>query len=164
METKFTSGQQHNDYEEEDHSYLITVPEEAETRGAAVLNDMIQTCKEIHLKQRSDMNKIFGYHNTTLSKDNVGETEQVTLGVTEDRRENTSQFDLAYIDVSGQEVLAAFDSYSTETSLLRELIEEGKLEIKKTPNSSKINGIGGVARGCTYLNDLNNFLLLQAVR
>ena len=144
---RFTSGQQHNDDDEEDHSYLITVPEETETRGAAVLNDMIQTRREIHLKQGSDMNEIFGYYNTTLSKDNVGEeTEQVTLGVTEDRRENTSQFDLAYIDVSGQEVLAAFDSCSTVTLLLRELIEEGKLEIKETPNRSKINGIGGVAR------------------
>ena len=57
---RFTSGQQHNDDEEEDHSYLITVPEETETRGTAVLNDMILTRREIHLKQGSDMNKIFG--------------------------------------------------------------------------------------------------------
>ena len=103
---------------------------------------MIQTRREIHLKQGSDMNEIFGYHNTTLNKDNVEEEqEQVTIGVTEDRRENTSQFDLAYIDVSGQEVLAAFDSCSTATLLLREVIEEGKLEIKKTSTSCKINGI-----------------------
>ena len=98
---KFTTGQQHNDDEEEHHSYLITVPEETETIGVEVLNDMIQTGREIHLKQGSDINDIFGYHNTT---------EQVTLEVTEDRRENTSQFDLAYIDIGGQEVLAAFDS------------------------------------------------------
>ena len=65
------------------------------------------------------MSKIFGYYKTLLNKDNVRkETEQVTLGVTEDRRENTSQFDLAYIDVSGQEVLAAFDSCSKATLLL----------------------------------------------
>ena len=87
---------------------------------------MIQTRKEIHLNQGSDTIDIFGYYNTTWSKDNVGGTEQVTLGVTEDRRENMSQFDLAYIDVDGQEVLAAFDSCSTATLLLRELIEEGK--------------------------------------
>ena len=68
---RFMSGQQHNDDEDEDHSYLITVPEETETRGTAVLNDMIQTRREIHLKQESDMNEIFGYHNTTLSKDYV---------------------------------------------------------------------------------------------
>ena len=71
---RFTSGQQHNDDDEENHSYLITVPEETETKGAAVLNDMIQTRREIHLKQGSDMNEIFGYHNTTLSKDYVNLT------------------------------------------------------------------------------------------
>ena len=49
--------------------------------------------------------------------------------------------------MSGQEVLAAFDSCSTATLILRELIEEGKLETKKTQNKSKINGIGGLARG-----------------
>ena len=64
-------------------------------------------------------------------------SEQVTLGVTEYRRKNTSQFDLGYIDVGGQEVLAAFDSFSTATLLIRQLIEEKKLEIKKTSNSSK---------------------------
>ena len=71
----------------------------------------------------------------------------MTLGVTEDRRENTSQFDLAYVDVSGQKVLTAFDNASTATLLLRELVEEGKIEIKETFNRSKINGIGGAARG-----------------
>ena len=86
---------------------------------------MDQTRREIHLKQGSDMSEIFGYYKTLLSKDNE-ETEQVTLGVTEDRRENTSQFDLAYVDVSGQEVLTAFDSYSTVTLLLLELVEEGR--------------------------------------
>ena len=63
--------QQHNDDEEENHSYLITVPEETETKVEAVLNNMIHTGREIHLKQESDMNEIFGYHNTTLSKDYV---------------------------------------------------------------------------------------------
>ena len=59
---------------------------------------MDQTRREIHLKQGSDMSEIFGYYKTLLSKDNDGEeTEQVMLGVTEDRRENTSQFDLAYV-------------------------------------------------------------------
>ena len=141
------SGQEQNDDEEKDHSYLMTVTEETETKGAAVLNDMIQTRKEIHLKQGSDITDIFGYQNTTLSEDYVGETEQVTLGVTEDRRKNMSQFDLAYIDVSGQEVLAAFDSCSTSTLIHRELIDEGKLEVTKTSSSSNINGIGGVAKG-----------------
>ena len=39
---RVTTGQQHND-DEENHSYLITVPEETETRCTAILNDMDQT-------------------------------------------------------------------------------------------------------------------------
>ena len=125
----------------------MTVTEETETKGAAVLNDMIQTRKEIHLKQGSDITDIFGYQNTTLSEDYIEESEQVTLGVTEDRRKNMSQFDLAYIDVSGQEVLAAFDICSTTTLIYRELIDEGKLEVINTSINSNVNGIGGVAKG-----------------
>ena len=107
---------------------------------------MIQTRKEIHLKQGSDITKIFGYQSTKLNEADVEVTEQVTLGVTEDRRKNMSQFDLAYIDVSGEEVLAAFDSCSTATLIHRELIDEGKLEVTKTSSNSNINGIGGVAK------------------
>ena len=76
-----------------------------------------------------------------------GRTDQVTLVVTEDRRKNTSQFDLAYIDVGGIEVLAAFDTCSTATLIHRELIDEGQLEVTETTNNSNINGIGGVAKG-----------------
>ena len=141
------SGHGRNDDEEKDHSYLMTVTEETETKGAAVLNDMIQTRKEIHLKQGSDITKIFGYQSTKLNEADVEVTEQVTLGVTEDRRKNMSQFDLAYIDVSGEEVLAAFDSCSTSTLIHRELIDGGKLEVTKTSSNSNINGIGGVAKG-----------------
>ena len=82
-----------------------------------------------------------------MNKADGEETEQVTLGVTEDRRKNISQFDLAYIDVSGEEVLAAFDSCSTSTLIHRELIDEGKIEVTKTSSNSNINGIGGVAKG-----------------
>ena len=132
------SGQEQNDDEEKDHSYLMTVTEETETKGAAVLNDMIQTRKEIHLKQGSDITNIFGYQSTTLNEADVEVIEQVTLGVTEDKRKNMSQFDLAYIDVSGEEVLAAFDSCSTATLIHRELIDEGKLEVTKTSSNSNI--------------------------
>ena len=58
-----------------------------------------------------------------------------------------SQFDLAYFDVSEEEVLAAFDSCSTATLIHQELIDEGKLEVTKTSSNSNINGIGGVAKG-----------------
>ena len=119
----------------------MTVTEETETKGAAVLNNMIQTRKEIHLKQGSNITKIFGYQSTKLNEADVEVIEQVTLGVTEDRRKNMSQFDLADIDVSGEEVLAAFDSCSTSTLIHRELIDEGKLEVTKTSSNSNINGI-----------------------
>ena len=77
----------------------------------------------------------------------MDETDHVTLGVTEDRRKNISQFDLAYIDVDGEKVLAAFDSCSTTTLIHRELIDEGKLDVTRTSSNSNINGIGGVAKG-----------------
>ena len=69
---RVTAGQHHND-DEENNTYLIIVPEETETRSTAILNDMDQTRREIHLKQGSDMSEIFGYYKTLLSKDNVGE-------------------------------------------------------------------------------------------
>ena len=125
----------------------MTVTEETETKGAAELNDMIQTRKEIHLKQGSDITNIFGYQSPAVNEVNIDEIDHVTLGITEDRRKNISQFDLAYIDVSGEEVLAAFDSCSTATLILRELIDEGKLKVTKTSSNSNINGIGGVAKG-----------------
>ena len=108
---------------------------------------MVETQKEIHLKQGTDITNIFGYQNTTVNGNNGRETNQVTLGITEDRRKNISQFDLAYIDVGGEEVLAAFDSCSTATLIHRELIDEGKLKVTETSSSSNINGIGGVAKG-----------------
>ena len=113
----------------------MTVTEQTENKGAAVLNDMIQTRKEIHLKQGSDITNIFGYQSTKLNEADVEETEQVTLEVTKDRRKNISQFDLAYIDVSGEVVLAAFDSCSTSTLIHRELIDERKIEVTKTSSN-----------------------------
>ena len=44
------SGQNQNDDEEAGHTYLMTVTEETENKSVAVLNDMIQTHKELHLK------------------------------------------------------------------------------------------------------------------
>ena len=76
-----------------------------------------------------------------MNETNSGETDHVALGITEDRRKNISQFDLAYIDVGGEEVLAAFDSCSTATLMYREIIDDGKLEVTETSSSSNINGI-----------------------
>ena len=77
----------------------MTVTEETETKGVAELNDMVETRKENPPKTRSDITNIFGYQSTTVNGTNNGETNQVALGITEDRRKNISQFDLAYIDV-----------------------------------------------------------------
>ena len=96
------TGQSPEDVEED--SYLMTVTEETETKGVAELNDMVETRKEIHLKQGTNITNIFGYQNTAVNGTNGGETNQVTLGITEDRRKNLSQIDLAYIDVGGEEV------------------------------------------------------------
>ena len=46
---------------------------------------------------------IFGYTN-------LDEPGQVAFVAMEDRRNNEAQFDLAYVDVDGEEILIAFDS------------------------------------------------------
>ena len=134
----------------------MTATEETDTKGAAELDNMIVTRKEIHLKQGMDIAKIFGYQSPRVPEGNEGKTDQVTLVVTEDRRKNISQFDLAYIDVGGAEVLAAFDTCSTATLIHRELIEEGKLKVTETSSNSNINGIGGVAKGKVVVVELEN--------
>ena len=65
----------------------------------------------------------------------------------EDRRNNLAQFDLAYIDINGHEVLAAFDSCSSTTLIERELMEEKDLQFEETNEKSKIAGIGGTTDG-----------------
>ena len=63
----------------------MTVTEETETKGVAELHDMVETRKEIHLKQGTDITNIFGYQSTTENETDNGDTNQVALGVTEDR-------------------------------------------------------------------------------
>ena len=58
-----------------------------------------------------------------------------------------AQFDLAYVDVDGEEVLAAFDSCSSTTLIHRELVDEGRIKVIKTQDKSDIKGIGGTAKG-----------------
>ena len=52
----------------------MIVTEETETKGAAELNDMVETRKEIHLKQGTDITNILGYQSTTVNGINNGET------------------------------------------------------------------------------------------
>ena len=95
------------------------------------------TSKEAQIHPTSN---IFGYMNRN-------EPEQVTLAVVEDRQGNMAQFGLAYIDVDGHEILAAFDSCSSTTLIHRELTEEGDIQVERTTENSKIAGIGGTADG-----------------
>ena len=130
-------------------SYLMIMSEESESRGREELDDMNDARKEIHLKRGTDTSDIFGY----MDKE---EPEQVALAVVEDRRKNISQFDLAYIDVDGQEVLAAFDTCSTTTLIHRELVEGGKIKVTETQDDAEISGIGGVTKGRVVTLELFN--------
>ena len=82
---------------EEEETYLMTATEEIDTKGTAELDNMIVIRKEIHLKQGMNLANIFGYQRPKVLQGNEGKTDQVTLVVTEDRRKNISQVDLAYI-------------------------------------------------------------------
>ena len=89
---------------------------ESESRREKELDDISDARKQIHLKRGADTSDIFGYIRNH-------EPEEVALAVVEDRRQNLAQFDLAYIDVNGHEILAAFDSCSSTTLIERELSE-----------------------------------------
>ena len=74
----------------------MTVDEEVESSSEKELDDMNDTRKEIHIKTSTDTMDIFGYTNTD-------DTEQTSLVIVEDRRNNEAQFDLAYVDIAGEE-------------------------------------------------------------
>ena len=57
-----------------------------EEEGAAELDNMIVTRKEIHLKQGIDIANIFWYQSPKVPEGIEGKTDQVALVVTEDRR------------------------------------------------------------------------------
>ena len=78
--------------------------------------------KEIHIKTHMDTIEFFDHMNTQ---------EHTTLVVVEDRRNNEAQFDLAYTDIDGEEILTAFDSCSNTTLIHKELINEGKVQVLK---------------------------------
>ena len=124
----------------EQTSLLMMMADESESRGEKELDDINDARKQIHLKRGADTSDIFGYIDANVD-------EQVALAVVEDRRDNLAQFDLAYIDINGHEVLAAFDSCSSTTLIEHELIEEKGLQFEQTDEKSKIAGIGGTTDG-----------------
>ena len=113
---------------------------ESESRRKEELDDISNARNQIHLKRGADTSDIFGYIRRH-------ESEEIALAVIEDRRQNLAQFDLAYIDVDGHEILAAFDSCSSTTLIERELSESDKIQFERTDEESKIAGIGGSTEG-----------------
>ena len=73
-----------DDDDETHNSYLIVVPEETEAKGNEVLNDMEHTRMKIQFKQGKDMGGMF---NVLKEEYNDVDKEQISLGMTEDRRE-----------------------------------------------------------------------------
>ena len=127
----------------------MTVDDEVESRSEKELDDMNDTRKEIHIKRSTDTLDIFGYTNLDASG-------QVALVKVEDRRGNEAQFDLAYADIDGEEILTAFDSCSNTTLVHKELIDEGKINVIEIRDSSNIKGIGGTTKGKVVTMDLTN--------
>merc|ERR1711923_667557 len=126
--------------ESEQTSLLMLKAKESESRREKELDDINDARKQIHLKRGADTSDIFGYIRNH-------EPEEVALAVIEDRRQNLAQFDLAYIDVNGHEILAAFDSCSSTTLIERELSENDKIQFERTDEETKIAGIGGSTDG-----------------
>ena len=104
------------------------------------LDDMNSIHKEIHINTSTDSLDIYGY----IDRANK---EQTSLVMVEDRRNSEAQFDLAYTDIEGQEILTAFDSCSDTILIHRELVDGGKVKVVSTQNNSNIKGIGGTAKG-----------------
>ena len=101
----------------------MTVDEEVESNSEKELDEMNSVRTEIHIKTHMDTIEFFEQMNTQ---------EHTTLVVVEDRRNNEAQFDLAYTNIDGVEILTAFDSCSNTTLIHKELISEGKIQVLKT--------------------------------
>ena len=54
------------------------------------------------------------------------------------------------------EILTAFDSCSNTTLVHKELVDEGRINVIKTQDSSNIKGIGGTTKGKVVTMDLTN--------
>ena len=98
---------------------------------------MNSVSKDIHIKNNMDVMDFF---------DDMDTKKQTTLVAVEDRRDNEAQFDLAYADIDGEEILTAFDSCSNTTLIHKELVNENKVKVLKTEEKSSIKGIGGTAK------------------
>ena len=80
----------------------MTVDQDVEANSEKELDDMNSMRKEIHINTSTDSMDIYGYTDRANN-------EQTSLVMIEDRRNSETQFDLAYADIKGQEILTAFE-------------------------------------------------------
>ena len=125
-------------------SFLMLVNEDAESNSEKELGDMSSLRKEIQINTGQDPMETFD------------EIEHTTLLVVEDRRNNEAQFDLAYTNIDDKEILTTFDNCSNTTLVHKDLINEGKIQVLKTEESSSIKGIGGTAKGKVVEFEITN--------
>ena len=125
-------------------SFLMQVSEDTESTSEKVLDDLSLVRKEIQINTKQDPAEVFN------------EIEHTTLVVVEDRRNNEAQFDLAYTNIDGEKILTTFDSCSNATLIHKDLIQEGKIKVLNTEESSNIKGIGGAAKGKIVEFEISN--------
>ena len=125
-------------------SFLMQVGEDTESTSEKVLDDLNSVRKEIQINTEQDPAEV------------LNEIEHTTLLVVEDRRNNKAQFDLAYTNIDGEKILTTFDNCSNATLIHEDLIQEGKIKVLHTEESSNIEGIGGAAKGKIVEFEISN--------
>ena len=125
-------------------SFIMQVGEDTESTSEKVLEGLNSVRKEIQINTEQDLAEVFN------------EIEHTTLLVVEDRRNNKAQFDLAYTNIDGEKILTTFDNCSNATLILEDLIQEGKIKVLHTEESSNIEGIGGAAKGKVVEFEISN--------
>merc|ERR1712044_28142 len=126
-------------------SFLMQVGKDTESISERVQDSLNSVRKEIQINTEQGLNEAF---------DDI--SQNTTLLVVEDRRNNKAQFDLAYTNIDGEKVLTTFDTCSNVTLILEELIKEKRIKVLHTEESSNIEGIGGAARGKVVEFEISN--------
>merc|ERR1712035_52797 len=126
-------------------SFLMQVGKDTESTSENVLENYNSVRKEIQINTEKGLAEILN---------NI--EQHTTLLVVEDRRNNKAQFDLAYTNIDGEKILTTFDNCSNATLILEDLIQEGKIKVLHTEESSNIEGIGGAAKGKIVEFEISN--------
>merc|ERR1712240_468768 len=125
-------------------SFLMQVGEDTESTSEKVLENLNSVRNEIQINTEQDLAEV------------CNEIEHTTLLVVEDRRNNKAQFDLAYTNVDGEKVLTTFDNCSNATLILEDLIQEKRIKVLHTEESSNIEGVGGATKGKVVEFEISN--------